>query len=118
MSKKIQVTLSGNERTRLIGKAAVIAPEVRSRLKQGHRLLLIGGTTVSAMSEEMGYGPMRISGRIDAGGTRTALAKGPAPHNLLIQEGTAVNADRDINGIVSQLNGSDLIVVGAHAIDP
>lgn len=115
--KKVQVTLTGNESKRLIGKAAVRLPEVCSRMKNGRQLLLIGGTTVSAMSEELGFGPMRISGRIDAGGTRSALHKIPAPHNLLVQAGQAVNVDKNIQLIVEQMDSTALIIVGANAID-
>lgn len=118
MSEKVQVTLTGSESKRLIAKAAVRLPEVEECLKNGHRLLLLGGTTVSAMSEELGYGPMRISGRIDAGGTRSARERVPSPHNLLIEEGRAVNADADIQNVIKQMEVSDLIVVGANAIDP
>lgn len=117
MPKKIQVTLTGNESKRLIALAAAQMTEVQEVMKNGHRLLLAGGTTVSAFSEALGYGPMRISGRIDAGGTRSALTQVETPHNLLIQEGQAVNADKNIQAIVESMDSSDLIVVGANAID-
>ena len=118
MPQKIQVTLTGNESKRLIAAAAVQLPEVRDRLNQGKRVLLAGGTTVSAMSEALGYGPLRISGRIDRSGTRSALNVSKAPHNILIQNGQAVNADKNIQEIVETMDSSDLIVVGANAIDP
>lgn len=117
MPKKVQITLTGNESKRLIAQAAVQMPEVQRCLKNGHRLLLAGGTTVSAMSEELGYGPMRISGRIDAGGTRSAQGPAPTPHNLLIQDGHAVNVDRNIQAVIEQMDNSDLIITGANAID-
>lgn len=117
MAKRVQVTLTGNESKRLIAKAAVLSAEVQHRINQEHQILLIGGTTVSAMSEELGFGPMRISGRIDAGGTRTALNVVHAPHSLLIRDGQAVNADKNIQTIMSQLGCEDLIVTGANAID-
>ncbi|MBC5718230.1 hypothetical protein [Flintibacter faecis] len=118
MPKKVQVTLTGNESKRLIAKAAVLHPEVRGRLDNGHKLLLAGGTTVSALAEELGFGPMRISGRIDAEGTRSAQTITQTPHNLLIQNGQAVNADKNIQAIVEGLSSDDLIVTGANAIDP
>lgn len=118
MPKKIQVTLTGSESKRLIAQASTQVPEVKACLEQGHRLLLAGGTTVSAMSEELGFGPLRISGRIDAGGTRSAQGPGPAPHNLLIQKGKAVNVDHNIQSVVEQMDSNDLIVTGANAIDP
>ena len=118
MPRKVQVTLTGNESKRLIARAAVQLPEVAARLHDGRRILLVGGTTVSAMSEELGFGPMRISGRIDAGGTRSALHPSSAPQNLMVQNGQAVNADKNICAFVEQMDSSDLIVVGANAIDP
>ena len=63
MAKKVQVTLTANEGKRLIAKAAGRMPEIQNRLKN-HKILLCGGTTVSALSEELGFGPLRISGRI------------------------------------------------------
>lgn len=118
MPKKVQVTLTGNESKRLIAQAAAQMPQVQNCLSGGHKLLLAGGTTVSAMSEELGYGPMRISGRIDAGGTRSAQGSGPAPHNLLVQGGQAVNVDKTIQSVVEQMETNDLIITGANAIDP
>lgn len=117
MPKKVQVTLTSNESKRLIAQAAVQMPEVQHCLQTGHKLLLAGGTTVSAMSEELGYGPMRISGRIDAGGTRSAQGPAPTPHNLLIQDEHAVNVDRNIQAVIEQMDNSDLIITGANAID-
>lgn len=118
MLKRVQVTLTGNESKRLIAQAAAEMAEVKNCLHNGHRMLLAGGTTVSALSEELGYGPMRISGRIDASGTRSARGPAPTPHNLLIQEGQAVNVDQSIQRIVEQMDSNDLIVTGANAIDP
>ncbi len=118
MPKKVQVTLTGNESKRLIAQAAVQTSEVQNCLNNGHRLLLAGGTTVSAMSEELGYGPMRISGRIDAGGTRSAQSPASTPHNLLVQQGQALNVDKNIQAVIEQMDNSDLIVTGANAIDP
>lgn len=80
MPTKAQVTLTGNESKRLIAKAALTYPKIQSCMHDGNKLLLVGGTTVSALSEEMGFGPMRISGRIEASGTRTALRMTDASH--------------------------------------
>ena len=117
MAKKVQVTLTGNEGKRLIAKAAVRMPEIQERLEK-NKILLCGGTTVSALSEELGFGPLRISGRIDASGTRTALKKAKAPHNLLLDQGKGVNVDGSIQKVAESLNDKDLVVVGANAIDP
>ena len=116
MAKKVQVTLTGNEGKLLIAKAAARTEQVRTCMK-GHKLLLCGGTTVSAFSEELGFEPLRISGRIEATGTRTALQTSEAPHNLLIENGISINVDKNIQEIAETLSASDLIVVGANAID-
>lgn len=116
MAKKVQVTLTGNESKLLIAKAAVQTGQVRRALK-GHKLLLCGGTTVSAFSEELGFEALRISGRIEETGTRTALQVSEAPHNLLIENGKSRNVDKRIQKVAETLTSSDLIVVGANAID-
>ena len=48
MAKKVQITLTANEGKRLIAKAAGRMPEIQNRLKN-HKILLCGGTTVSAL---------------------------------------------------------------------
>ncbi|MCA5964152.1 hypothetical protein LC724_32800 [Blautia sp. RD014234] len=115
--EKVQITLTANEGKRPIAKAAGRMPEIQNRLKN-HKILLCGGTTVSALSEELGFGPLRISGRIDASGTRTALKKAKAPHNLLLDHGKGQNVDSSIQKVAESLNDKDLVVVGANAIDP
>jgi hypothetical protein len=116
MAKNFQVTLTGNEGKRLIAKAACRHSGVR-QAADGHRLLLLGGTTVSAFAEELGLPPMRISGRIEASGTRTALEVSPAFHTILVRDGESIGSDDDIREIALTLEREDLIVVGANAID-
>ena len=117
MPKKVQVTLTGNESKLLIARAALRLPEVQHALAHS-KVLLIGGTTVSALAEALGYAPMRISGRIVASGTRTAPTTLQSAHSLLIQDGKAVNADKQIRQIVEEMTEKDLIIVGANAMDP
>ena len=116
MTKKVQLTLTSNEGKVLIAKAAATLPQVQECLSNT-RILLAGGSTVSAFSEEIGYGPLRISGRIEASGTRTALNIMPTPHNLLINKGQAINVDKNIQEVAETLNNQDLIIIGANAID-
>ncbi len=116
MARRVQVTLTGNEGKLLIAKAAKQTEQVRKCL-EGHKLLLCGGTTVSAFSEELGFEPLRISGRIEATGTRTALQVSDAPHNLLIENGISRNVDNQIQAVMETMDADDLIVVGANAID-
>ena len=73
---------------------------------------------MSALSEELGLGPLRISGRIDASGARTALKKAKTPHNLLVDQGKGQNVDSSIQKVAETLNDKDLVIVGANAIDP
>lgn len=116
MAKKVQLTLTGSEGKVLIAKAAAKLPQVRECLANA-RIMLAGGTSVSALSEELGYGPLRISGRIDASGTRTALNIMPTPHNLLIHKRQAINVDKNIQEVVESFNNQDLIIIGANAMD-
>lgn len=116
MARRVQVTLTGNEGKLLIAKAAAQMSQVQKAL-EGHKLLLCGGTTVSALSEELGYEPLRMSGRIESTGTRTALQISEAPHNILIEKRESRNADKDIQSIMEKMDSDDLIVVGANAID-
>jgi hypothetical protein len=116
---RFQVTLTVAEGKKLIAKAVCALPEVRRARDQG-RLLLMGGTTVSAVSEELGFGGMWISGRIDAHGCRaTTRAAGPdtAPHNWLISGGVATSADADIGETVCGMTRDDVVVVGANVLD-
>ena len=76
--------LNSAESKAFLAKAAVQMPQVCKALTDT-RVLLIGGTTVSALSEELGFCPLRISGRINASGCRTTLNIMESPHNLLIE---------------------------------
>ncbi|MFQ6074799.1 MAG: hypothetical protein ACE5Z5_01510 [Candidatus Bathyarchaeia archaeon] len=60
---KAQVTLTVPESKLLIAKAIASLPEVQNAVKEG-RVLLKGGTTVSALSEILAKTPLRISGRV------------------------------------------------------
>ena len=68
---KVQFTLTVAEGKRLIARGIASLPEVRKAMAEG-LILLKGGTTVSALSEELCGMPLRISGRITPRGTVSA----------------------------------------------
>lgn len=63
-------------------------PEVRRAFREG-RVLLKGGTTVSAVAEELVGLPLRISGRVSPEGTKGAAADDGAPHSIILEKGVA-----------------------------
>ncbi len=114
---KTQVTLTTSEAKRLIAKAIASLPETQHALKHG-KLLLKGGTTVSALSEMLVGIPLRISGRITPRGTVSAKASSRGhPHTILIQGGKYKNIDDDVAEAVAGMGEGDVAVIGANAID-
>ena len=67
----IQVTLTVHEAKRVIAKGIVKLPVVQEAFRSG-KILLKGGTTVSAVCEELIGRPLRISGRIVPNGAKSA----------------------------------------------
>ncbi|MHB1413923.1 MAG: DeoR/GlpR family DNA-binding transcription regulator [Chloroflexota bacterium] len=114
---KAQVSLTPNEAKRLIAKAIVALPEVHAALAGG-RVLLKGGTTVSAVAEELGAMPLRISGRVSALGAKAAWGtEKTVPHSVLIERGEPRNVDDSLEQTVERLRGTDVAIIGANAID-
>jgi len=66
---RAQITLTVNESERTIVKAIASLPYVQTALKS-KKIFLKGGTTVSAVCEELVGQPLRISGRVVRGGTK------------------------------------------------
>ena len=92
-------------------------PEVKAAKKNG-KLLLKGGTTVSALAEELIGKPLRISGRISGRGTLAAVNVDPAkPHTILIDKGKVTNVDGCLLESVRGLGKGDIIFISANAID-
>jgi len=90
---KVHIALTVNESKRLIAKAVVSLPEAKGALRKG-RIILKGGTTVSAICEEMVGKPLRISGRITPRGTVSAKNTSKEyPHSVLIEKGRTENID-------------------------
>lgn len=113
---KIQITLTVPEAKRIIAKGIASKPEVKNALQHGN-ILLKGGTTVSALCEELTGHPLRIGGRITPKGTMNALHKKGGAHCLLINKSEAKNVDETVEDVTSILKKDDVIIVGANALD-
>lgn len=116
MEVKIQVTLTVSEGKRVIARAIASLPEIRKALEQG-KILLKGGTTVSAVAEELAGRPLKISGRISPRGTRGTLNKTLEGHCLLLIDGKSEIVDHNLKEVVETLCHGDVVVIGANAID-
>lgn len=115
---KCQFTLTVSEGKLLIAKAIAAQPEVRKALSEG-MILLKGGTTVSALSEELCGVPLRISGRITPRGTVSSGAVKPeGAHSLLIRRGVPEQGDGWLAEIAASMGPGDVFVCGANLIDP
>ncbi len=113
---QVQVTLTVSEGKRLIAKGVAALPEVRAALEKG-KVLFKGGTTVSAVAEEIAGAPLKISGRVSPWGTRTTGADIPGKHCLLVSKGAIEYVDDRLKEIVSGLGPEDVVIIGANAID-
>ncbi len=111
-----QITITVNEAKRLIAKAIVQLPKVQDALREG-KVLLKGGTTVSAVAEELVGFSLRISGRVTPLGTKAAWIKTGAPHTVLIEKGEPKNVDGCLEEVAGAMNRDDVAIVGANALD-
>ena len=114
---EVQISLTVNESKRLIAKAIVQMPEVKGAFENG-KIVLKGGTTVSAICEELVGVPLRISGRITEKGTLTAKnSDEQLPHSALVENETQINIDDTISEIVEGLGREDVIIISGNAMD-
>lgn len=115
---QIQVTLTVNESKRIIAKAISGLDCVKKALKSG-KIFLKGGTTVSAVCEELMGKPLRISGRITPLGAKTAELNSTGFHCALIKRGCLMDLDEDelLEQTVKNLGGRDVAITGANLID-
>jgi hypothetical protein len=113
---KAIVSLTVPEGKRLIARAIAQMPEVR-QAREGGKILLKGGTTVSAVAEELVGVPMYISGRVTPRGLKASDVAGSAPHSMLVEGAKWRNIDDEMPKAVESLGAGDLIVIGANAID-
>lgn len=113
----VQISLTVSESKRLITKAVISLPEVKEALKNG-KIILKGGTTVSAICEEMIGMPLRISGRITGRGTVTAKdSSKDHAHSVLIEKGASKNIDDTIGEVAQGLGRGDVVIISGNAID-
>lgn len=113
----IQITLTVNEAKRVIAKGIVKLPAVQEALRSG-KIFLKGGTTVSAVCEELIGRPLRISGRIVPKGAKTAGTSLVGFHSVLIERGKCRDVDEILEETIESLRAEDVAVLGANAIDP
>ena len=113
---QVQVTLTVAEGKRLIAKGVAALPEVQVALGKG-KILFKGGTTVSAVAEEIAGVALKISGRISPRGTRTSGADIVGRHCLLLNNGRWEYVDDYLKKVVMQLGPEDVVVIGANALD-
>lgn len=113
---KCQFTLTVAGGKRLIAKGIASLPEVRKALAGG-TILLKGGTTVSALAEELCGRPLRISGRITPRGTVSAATTPEAPHSLVLRKGVPESADGHLADVAREMGPQDVAVCGANLID-
>ncbi len=113
---KAMVALTVPEGKRLIARAVVQMPEVRRAREEG-KILLKGGTTVSAIAEELVGTPLRISGRISPRGLRSARVICDAVHNMLIEGPGWRCVDDNLSETARRLKRGDVLIIGANLID-
>lgn len=114
---KAMVSLTPAEGKRLIAKAIATMPQVMLAKEQG-RILVKGGTSASAVAEELVGVPLKISGRISPRGFRaTRGLECAAPHCMLIEKGVWRGVDGELPEVVASLSHDDVVVTGANVID-
>ena len=113
---RTQVTLTVNESKRIIAKGIARLPSVQRALKSG-KIFLKGGTTVSAVSEELAGKPLRISGRVTPEGTKTSQLSSGEFHCALIERGKLLSVDELLEQTIEKLEAEDVAIIGANAID-
>lgn len=116
----IQITLTSPEGKRVIARGIKNLPEVQRVRKRG-KILLKGGTTVSAVSEELCGRPMRISGMITPKGTLTSQFKHeiPCPHAHILKGDQIIplHTREEWAKEVPTFTPEDLVITGANAFD-
>ena len=114
---KAQIALTTAEGKRLIAKAVARLPEVVRARRRG-KILMKGGTTVSAIAEELAGAPLRISGRVSARGTTASGSLDTsAPHTMLLERGGWRSIDEKVAEEARQLGAEDVVIIGANALD-
>lgn len=114
----LQLSLTVAEGKRIIAKGICGLEEVRRAYEKG-TIVLKGGTTVSAVAEELCGRSLKISGRISPRGARCAKyrEKIPVPHSAVLQEGKFHELDGKWEEWMGKLTSEDIVITGANAID-
>lgn len=113
---RAQVTLTVNESKRIIAKGIANLPSVHKALNSG-KIFLKGGTTISAVCEELVGQPLRISGRIVPQGTKAPKVYSPHFHCALIEHGKLLDIADSLEQTIESLGAEDVAIIGANAID-
>jgi hypothetical protein len=113
---RIQITLTVPEGKRLIAKGIATRSDVRKAVGHG-KILLKGGTTVSAVCEELCGRPLRISGRVTPKGTKGSKEIEEVWHCAMIEKGSLRNIDDQVEQAVSTLKKGDIVILGANVFD-
>ena len=111
-----QITVTVAEGKRLIAEAISQRADVQGALAAG-RILLKGGTTVSAVLERLAGEMLRISGRISPRGAKAAARREGGAHSAVLEHGQLKNIDTCFSEVVQSLGKADIAVIGANAID-
>lgn len=112
----VQFSVTVSEAKRLIAKGIAAMPAVRKALSEG-KVFLKGGTTVSALSEELGGPALRVSGRISPFGCTGAAFADDAPHCLVFERGVPAPADGRLEEVIQSMGPLDVAVLGANLVD-
>lgn len=115
---KAQVSLTVNEAKWIIAKGLKELPLVKKALKEG-KILLKGGTTVSAVSEELVHIPLGICGRVSPRGTKCSKFDLDTPHCILVDKGVIWDIDEEKKFEASALSmrEEDVFITGANIFD-
>lgn len=117
---RIQITLTSPEGKRIIARGIKALLRVQEVRKKG-KIILKGGTTVSAIAEELCGQPMKISGMITPKGTLTSRFKHESKlqHGLLLHQGKIIPLDSQEawEKETPLITPTDLVITGANAFD-
>lgn len=114
---KAMISVTPAEGKRLIARAVVRMPQLLQARERG-RILVKGGTTASAVAEELVGVPLKISGRISPRGFKATRGLDcSAPHSILIEGDRWRGVDGELPDVVASLGQDDVVVTGANIID-
>ena len=113
---RIQATLTVPEGKRLIAKGLAKRADIRKAYTHG-KILLKGGTTVSAICEELCGEPLRIAGRITPRGTKSSKIIEDLWYCAIIEKGSLRSIDGEVGQAVRTLKKGDIVILGGNAFD-